>query len=109
MSVRERVREVGILKTLGFTSETILSMILGEAVMVSLLGGILGLAFAMGLCLIVRQAPIPFMTQLKALTLPPPVALGCLGIAAVVGFVSSLFPAWNASRTPIVDALRATD
>src|SRR2546430_1866512 len=44
MSVRERVREVGVLKTLGFTRETILGLILAEAVTISTAGGILGIA-----------------------------------------------------------------
>ena len=44
MSVRERVREVGVLKTLGFTRGAILGIILGEAVAISLIGGVLGLA-----------------------------------------------------------------
>ena len=48
MSVRERVREVGILKTLGFTPRAILLMILGEAGVISLLGGVIGIAVAFG-------------------------------------------------------------
>src|SRR5215467_1210063 len=57
MSVRERVREVGVLKTLGFTRESILGMILGEAVVLALIGGAAGLGIAVGLCSLVRQAP----------------------------------------------------
>ncbi|MEO7653292.1 MAG: ABC transporter permease [Bryobacteraceae bacterium] len=108
MSVRERVREVGVLKTLGFTREAILGMILGEAVMLSLLGGVVGLGLASALCSLVRQAPA-FISQLKTLSIPPPVALACLGVAVFIGFVSSLIPAWNASRTPIIEALRGAD
>src|SRR5437588_219430 len=50
MSVRERVREVGVLKTLGFTREAILGMILGEAVTLAIVGGAIGIALASGLC-----------------------------------------------------------
>ena len=108
MSVRERVREVGILKTLGFTRETILGMILGESLLLSLIGGMLGLALASALCSVVRQGPA-FISQLKTLTIPPPVALACLALAAVIGVVSSFVPAWGASRTSIVEALRRND
>src|SRR6266566_4643893 len=57
MSVRERVREVGVLKTLGFTRESILGMILGEAVLLALVGGAIGLGIAAALCSLVRKAP----------------------------------------------------
>ena len=108
MSVRERVREVGVLKTLGFTRESILGMILGEAVLLALVGGAIGLGIAAALCSLVRKAP-GFVGQMKTLSIHPPVALACLGVAAAIGLVSSLVPAWGAARTPIVEALRTTD
>jgi putative ABC transport system permease protein len=108
MSVRERVREVGILKTLGFTREAILGMILGEALLLALVGGALGLVLASILCSFVRRAPA-FIGQLKTLSIQPQVALVCLGVAAAIGLVSSFVPAWGAARTPIVDALRQND
>jgi putative ABC transport system permease protein len=108
MSVRERVREVGILKTLGFTRESILGMILGEAILLALLGGVLGLGIASVLCALVRKAP-GFIGQIKTLSIHPPVALACLGVAASIGLISSLVPAWGASRTSIVEALRTSD
>src|SRR5713226_2765108 len=54
MSVRERVREVGVLKTLGFTRPAILGMILGESVSLAVIGGAVGLGIAAGLCSLVR-------------------------------------------------------
>jgi putative ABC transport system permease protein len=108
MSVRERVREVGVLKTLGFTREAILGMILGEAIMLALVGGAIGVGIAAGLCALVRKAP-GFIGQMKTLSIHPPVALTCLAVAATIGFISSLVPAWSAARTPIVQALRTSD
>jgi putative ABC transport system permease protein len=108
MSVRERVREVGVLKTLGFTREAVLGMIMGEAVLLSLIGGAIGLGIAAGLCGMVRKAP-GFIGQIKTLSIHPPVALACLVVAGAIGLISSLVPAWNASRTPIVEALRTSD
>jgi len=108
MSVRERVREVGVLKTLGFTRPAILGMILGESVSLAVLGGAIGLGIAAGLCSLMRMAP-GFVGQLKTLSIRPPVALTCLGAAVVIGLVSSAIPAWNASGTPIVEALRSND
>ena len=108
MSVRERVREVGVLKTLGFTRPTILGMILGESVSLAVVGGAIGLGIAAGLCSLLRMAP-GFVGQLKTLSIHPPVALACLGAAVVIGLVSSAVPAWSASGTPIVEALRRND
>jgi len=105
MSVRERVREVGVLKTLGFTNSAILGIILGEAAFLSLIGGVFGCLLAMGLTAGVRQAPA-FIIQLKTLTLEPSVAGLILVIGVIIGVASSFIPAWNASRTPILDSLR---
>src|SRR5262249_5248951 len=108
MSVRERVREVGVLKTLGFTRGTILGLILAESVTVSLAGGVGGLICARLLAHVVRKGAV-FAEQFKRLTIVPPVALLCLGIAALVGLISAFVPAYHASRVPIVEALKGAD
>lgn len=108
MSVRERVREVGVLKVLGFTRGVILGIILTEAVIVSLIGGVFGVFLASMMTGVVRNMPA-FLDQLRHLTLTPSVALLCLGIAAAIGLVSAFIPAFQASRIPILEALRSTD
>ena len=57
MSVRERVREVGVLKTLGFTDGNVLGMIIGEAIAISLLGGALGFLLSTVLVGGVKRSP----------------------------------------------------
>jgi putative ABC transport system permease protein len=108
MSVRERVREVGVLKTLGFTDGNILGMILGEAIAISLLGGAIGFLLSTVLVGGVMHSPaggfLPPMSPLQ-----PAVATACILTACAIGFVSSVVPALGAARTPIVDALRSTD
>ena len=108
MSVRERVREVGVLKTLGYTSGTILTIILGEAVTISLVGAVLGLGLAVLMTGAVRSMPT-FNAQLETLSLEPSVALLCLLVAAMIGLVSAFVPAYNASRVSIVQALRSDE
>src|SRR5712692_7194653 len=108
MSVRERVNEVGVLKTLGYTRGAILGIILGESVTISLVGGVLGIGLANLLAGVVRHAPA-FIAQLKTLTIVPSVAGLCLVVAALVGLVSAFVPAFRASRLSIVEALRSTD
>jgi len=105
MSVRERIREVGIMKTLGFTPGSILGIILGEAVAISLLGGALGCLLAAGLCAVIRNGPVAF-PQVRNLSLEPPVVLLALAVAALVGLISSAIPALGAARTSILDATR---
>jgi putative ABC transport system permease protein len=108
MSVRERAREVGVLKTLGFTPSGILGLIIGESVMISLVGGLIGLGLAMGVCTLIREMPSTF-ANMSRITVPPPIAAICLLVAMLIGFVSCLVPAFTASRRPIVEALRVTD
>jgi len=108
MSVRERLREVGILKTLGYTPGAILFIILGEAGVISILGGIIGIALASGLTTVVRQGP-SFIQAMKTLAVTPDVGAICLGLAVVIGVASSFVPALNASRTSILESLRSTD
>src|SRR5215813_629270 len=61
MSVRERVREVGILKTLGFTPAAILGMILSEAAIIALTAALIGCVLAGLLCGVIRNAAPPFI------------------------------------------------
>jgi putative ABC transport system permease protein len=105
MSVRERIREVGILKTLGYTQGTILFLILGEAGALSLLGGVIGLALAFGLTGVARSGP-SFVQALKTLSITPEVGSALLALALFIGVASSFIPAYNASRTPILESLR---
>ena len=102
MSVRERVREIGVLKTLGFTPGAILGIILGEAVVIALIGAALGLVLAAGICDVIRAGPITF-ADLKALHVPAGGGRLGLLLAALIGLCSSVVPAWSASRRPIVE------
>jgi putative ABC transport system permease protein len=106
MSVRERIREVGILKTLGYTPGAILFIILGEAGVISIVGGSLGMVFAMGLTSLVRRGP-SFMQAMKTLAITPDVGALCIALAVFIGVVSSTIPALTAARTPILDSLRS--
>ncbi len=108
MSARERTREVGVLKTLGFEPPTILGLIVGEACLISALGGAIGYLIAGAMLVGVRRSPSGGM-------LPPiepfavSTALACILSATAIGAVSSLAPALSASRTSIVNALRSSD
>jgi putative ABC transport system permease protein len=109
MSVRERVREVGILKTLGFTPGAIFGIVLGEYAVISIIGGAIGCLLAAGMCSMVAHSPGGnFMPALRNLGITPVVGLISVGVALLIGLVSSFVPAWGASRTTILDSLRYT-
>ena len=108
MSVRERVREVGVLKTLGFTPATILSLIVGEAVAISLVGGGVGLLLSMMLTSGVGKSPVGMFLP-SVPVFQPAVAAACVSTAGAIGLISALVPAVGASRMSIVAALRSTD
>lgn len=105
MSVRSRTREVAVLKTLGFTRSRVLSIFVGEAVALSVLGGLFGLFLAVGamrvMALLSGVIGVPAGLKVTA-----PTAGVALLVAAFVGFLSGCLPAYNASRTNIVEGLR---
>ena len=105
MSIRERTREVAVLKTLGFERKTILGLFVGEAVAISLIGGILGTLIAVVPLFIASQSPqgTLFLVALREWRFTAPVAWG---VAILAGFLSSAIPAYGASRTGIVEGLR---
>ncbi|HEY1800723.1 MAG TPA: FtsX-like permease family protein [Terriglobales bacterium] len=103
MSIRERTREVAVLKTLGFTRRSILGLFIGEAVTLALVGGIFGSVLAFLLGHGASTAMGGFGDALK-------VKLGTMvfawAVAALVGFLSAAVPAYYASRIGIVEGLR---
>jgi putative ABC transport system permease protein len=105
MSVRERIREIGVLKTLGFTSSVVLAMIIVEAIAMALLGGVLGVAFCFLVTQTMRNVMVSFFSGFVMPLWGIPI---CLAAAALIGLLSSVIPATIASRTQITEALRHT-
>jgi len=102
MSIRERTREVAVLKTLGFTRQTVLGLFVGEAVVLALIGGVAGSLVALLLGMGAAKAG-GFAGALR-------VDLSTMWVAwvaaALMGFFSALVPAYHASRLGIVEGLR---
>ena len=105
MSVRERTREIGVLKTLGFPPGSVLGLVLGEAAVISLLGGVLGVMLALGVTAAMADVMVQYFS---GFTLPDWGVAACFAVALAVGLGSSAVPAAVAARTSIVDALRHT-
>lgn len=102
-SVRERTNELGVLKTLGFTNGGVFGLVLAESMLVTVLGGMLGLAAAGWLG--VQFEPV-FRQYMPGFQLPrESLVLGLLYMT-VLGFAAGALPARQAMRLRIVEALR---
>ncbi len=102
MSVRERTREMAILRTLGYRPGEILQMVIGEAVFISLLGGLLGL----GLGTLMTKGAATVVGNFGITGVKWQGALIVLAMAVVVGMVASLVPAIITARKNVVESLR---
>src|SRR6266704_2674178 len=104
MSIRERTREVAVLKTLGFTKRSVLGLFVSEAVALSLAGGLLGVCLGWAMVYGLTHSPQFFSF------FPMKVTFGIWVVAiltsGVVGLLSSAVPSYTASQVNIVDGLR---
>jgi putative ABC transport system permease protein len=108
MSVRERTHEYGVLRAIGFPPARVVRLVLGEAVLLSLIGGIVGVGLVL---LLVNGVLGTTIEHEMAATFPRFRApFGTLGTALVAstlfGVIAGLIPSLSASRRPITDALR---
>ena len=103
ISVRERIGELATLKAIGFSDRTILFFVLAESLIISLVGGLLGLGLA-ALAIPVLAAALNGL--LPTLILSPAILSVGLGTALLVGIVSGLLPGIGAMRMRVVNALR---
>ena len=101
-AVRERIPELAVLKTIGFSNRSVLSLVLAEAVVLLLIGGVVGMAIASVL------APALAKGSGGMIQLPPIGAVSWIeGIVLmiVIGVVVGVLPALRGMRLRIVDAL----
>jgi ABC-type antimicrobial peptide transport system permease subunit len=104
MSVLERTREIGVLRSLGWRRRRVLGMILRESLVLGALGGVCGIPLGMGLGALVGTAGIWGGALEPAYT--PPLFAQAVVVAAVAGVIGGLYPAWRATRMQPVEALR---
>jgi putative ABC transport system permease protein len=106
MAFRERVPEIGVLKTLGFTDGTIFRLVLIEAAVITFGGGALG---ALAAKFLIEGSHFNAMGFLPPMTVRWSTVAAGVGMAVLIGAVSGLIPAWQASRLRIVQALRPAE
>jgi putative ABC transport system permease protein len=99
-SMRERIPELAVLKTLGFSDERILVLVLSESLLLSLFAALLGLGIALAL--------FPSLEDtFGVVQMPASVIAEGIVLAAALAVVTGIIPAWFAKRLAIVDALRS--
>ena len=101
-AVRERIGELGVLKAIGFTNGQVIGLVLAESCLLTGLGGGLGLALAW----LATSQGDPTGGMLPMFFFPTGDLLLGAGIAVALGLVTGIFPAWQAVRLRVADALR---
>ena len=103
MSIRERVRELAVLKAIGYTDTFVLVFIIAEALLVAFIGVLIGLGMLMLTLPGIEKALGSF---LQFVFLPPEKAVEGVVITLFIAFLAGIIPAVNASRLRVVDAIR---
>ncbi len=111
MAVRERTHEYGVLRAVGFQPGHVVGFIVGESVLIAVLGGLAGVALTL---LLINGAIGPFVEENMAaifpyFRVPIDVVLIGLGLATMLGAIAAGLPAWRASQLKVTDALRRID
>ena len=105
MAARDRTREVAVLRTLGFRTGQVTGLVLGESVLVAVLGALFGTTLAWLVVKIAAGALADFGVY-GNLAVGPGLFGVALAAGGLIGFLSGLLPAVGAARTDIVDGLR---
>ncbi len=110
MATRERVVEIAVMRTLGYTRAKVLLLIVAESLVMALAGAALGLAlFAAGFASMKRAFLDTRLQQFAAgMRILPEVLALAVGTALLIGILAALVPALRAASRPIVDGLRFT-
>jgi putative ABC transport system permease protein len=120
-TVRERTKEIGTLKARGFSNWNVMSQFMLEGIFVSLIAGVVGLGIGYVAAPTITSLLLPSIStfgtqgraalgatgsQIASIALDPQLTLLMLGVAVLLGALGSLYPAWRASRTSPMEALK---
>lgn len=107
MAVRERAGELAVMKAIGFTRGIIFGTLLAEAVVLSTVAGLLGVALTMGLTGMLRAFAgwNETLGPLGSFIVTAPVIVQGVFLSLFVGMLSGVVPSWGAARKPVVQTL----
>lgn len=103
ISVRERTNELAVLKAIGFSDRKVLGFVLGESLVIAVVGGVFGLVLALVMVPLLSRA---LAGLVPVLVISPGILAFGLVTALVVGFISGFLPGFGAMRMRVVNALR---
>ncbi len=107
MAVYERTKEIGVLKAVGWDSNRVLGMILGETLVLTLVSGIVGTIFG----ILISEIGVNLLgsgsgSQMLSLAYTPNTFILAFGVAILVGIIGGIYPAYRASKLAPTEALR---
>jgi putative ABC transport system permease protein len=110
MSIRERAREIAVLKALGFSRGRLLRLLLSEAMLLAIVGGFTGAFSAYGLLKLLARIGATGMSQglgpLSMFVMTVSILVQGLFLSLVVGMLAGIVPSFGAARKPVAMALR---
>jgi ABC-type antimicrobial peptide transport system permease subunit len=104
MAVFEQTREIGVLRAVGWRRGHVLRLIASQSVVLSLLGGLLGVGMGLGLVWLVNHTPA--ISSFAPGVVQAPLLVQGMSVALVLGIVGGIYPAWRAASLSPVEALR---
>jgi len=105
MSLRERTREVAVLKAIGFSRFIVLTLVLVEAIVIAVLGGFIGVMSAR-LLFQLSDLSMVGIPGFSTFYVPVSTMIFSMLLAAAIGLASGIIPAWRAAQVSVVDGLR---
>lgn len=105
LSMRERRKEIALMKAIGYKPGHILSLVIGEAILISLVAGFMGIFLAYMLFNL-REFSL-HLGLTNEFVVQQSVAITGLGISVVLGILSGIVPAYNASRVNVINVLHS--
>ncbi|MCB8988913.1 MAG: ABC transporter permease [Ardenticatenaceae bacterium] len=106
MNVLERIREIGMLRSIGMSQQQVVAMVLAEAGVMGVIGGVIGLVFGIILSRIFLLSMAAMSGYKIAFILPASQVIAGFVVALVVSHLAAMFPASRAARVRILDAIQ---
>jgi len=104
MAVFEQTREIGVLRAVGWRRNRVMRMVLTQSLVLSLLGGLIGVGIGLGLIWLVNRTPA--VSSLAPGVVRAPILIQGMGVALMLGLVGGFYPAWRAAGLRPIEALR---
>jgi putative ABC transport system permease protein len=105
-TVKERTKEIGLMKAIGFTGKSVMSQFIFEGTAIGILGGIVGIILGFIIGPTISRVLLPNSEVLATSTPSFSLILLALCLTAILGAVGTIYPAWQASRKSPMEAMR---